>query len=162
MDNKNRAQNKKYLFCMLYFIDVFYNMKCLRNTYFVCNILLNMKQMLVFIFIKKILVLSFGPPDMNSGSVSELNWLKCDIFSLIQTTTVLDALIKSKYAPQQLDFASDRCYHAKCLFLSRWYLYIYIYIYIHTHRFCSYMIIICIENVDHCATPTFIRRCAII
>ena len=32
--NKNCAQNKKHLFCMLYFVDVFYNMKCLRNTYF--------------------------------------------------------------------------------------------------------------------------------
>ena len=31
----------------------FYNIKCLRNTYFICNIFLNIKQMLVFIFIKK-------------------------------------------------------------------------------------------------------------
>ena len=130
MDNKNRAQNKKYLFCMLYFVDVFYNMKCLRNTYFVCNILLNVKQMLVFIFIKEILVLSFGTPDMNSGSVSELNWLKCDIFSLIQTTTVLDALIKSKYAPcswtlLRIDATMPNA--------SSCHVGIYIYIYISTH-----------------------------
>ena len=87
--------------------------------------------MLVFIFIKEILVLSFGTPDMNSGSVSELNWLKCDIFSLIQTTTVLDALIKSKYAPcswtlLRIDATmpnASPCHVG---------IYIYIYIYPHT------------------------------
>ena len=70
--NKNRAQNKKHLFCILYFVDVFYNMKCLRNTYFLNSILLNMKKMLVFIFI----IFFFGfkfwpPPGMNPGSVPE-------------------------------------------------------------------------------------------
>ena len=41
-----------------------YNIKCLRNTYFIYSILLNIKQMLVFIFIKKKIVLSFGPPQV--------------------------------------------------------------------------------------------------
>ena len=58
--NKNCAQNKKHLFCMLYFVNVFYNMKCLKNIYFVCSFLLNMKLMLVFIFINFFSVLNFG------------------------------------------------------------------------------------------------------
>ena len=41
--NKNHTHNKKYLFCMLYFADVFYNTRCLKNTYFVYSILLNKK-----------------------------------------------------------------------------------------------------------------------
>ena len=59
---------------MLYFVDVFYNMKCLRNTYFVGNILLNMKQMLVFIFIIFFFFgFKFWPlPGMNPGSVPDL------------------------------------------------------------------------------------------
>ena len=47
---------------MFYFVDVFQNIKCLRNIYFIYSILLNMKQMLVFIlFYFFFLVLSFPP-----------------------------------------------------------------------------------------------------
>ena len=46
-----------------------YNIKCLRNIYFICSVLLSMKYMLVFIFIKKKILLSFGPPGLNPGSV---------------------------------------------------------------------------------------------
>ena len=56
----------KHLFCMLYFVDVFYNMKCLKNIYFVCNFLLNMKLTLVFIFINFFSILNFGAPRYES------------------------------------------------------------------------------------------------
>ena len=86
---------------MLYFVDVFYNIKCLKNTYFVCSILLNMKQMLVFIFINFFfLVLSFDPPGTNLGFVPAFCqhilsvYLCCCLFMMV----AYSILVKVKYA----------------------------------------------------------------
>ena len=40
---KKIAQNKKHLFYMLYFVNIFYNMKYLKNAYFICSLLINIK-----------------------------------------------------------------------------------------------------------------------